>query len=158
MSMNTRIVMTVLVILVFPGSGAADAQTSLSPVLAAVKSVKCAFPLYAVGTWSNGEPTAELKKASLSVAFDEINTEDGTARAKGPFGDLHIIAKLSIWSLHLLEISGEGMLRITTVFDKESRPGRYKAVHTRHEYTEVSLPGFTSRPEQYYGECEISTK
>jgi len=29
-------------------------------------------------------------------------------------------------------------------------------VHTRHEYTEVRLPGFTSRPEQYYGECEIT--
>jgi len=27
-------------------------------------------------------------------------------------------------------------------------------VHARHEYTEVSLPGYTSRPEQYYGECE----
>jgi hypothetical protein len=42
------------------------------------------------------------------------------------------------------------------VFDKENTPGKYKAVHTRHEYTEVSLPGFTSRPEQYYGECEIA--
>jgi len=155
MSMNTRIGMTLLVVLVFPGSRAANTQASLSPVLATAKSVKCAFPLYAIGTWTDGEPKAELKKASLSVAFDQINTEDGTARANGPYGDLHIIAKLSIWSLHLLEISGEGMLRITTVFDKESRPGKYKAVHTRHEYTEVSLPGFTSRPEQYYGECEI---
>jgi hypothetical protein len=157
MSMNTRLGMTLFVILVFPCLRAADAQ-SLSAVLGAVKSVKCAFPLYSIGTWTSGEPSAELKKGSLSVAFDEINTEDGTARANGPFGDTHIIAKLSIWSLHLLEISGEGMLRVTTVFDKESRPGKYKAVHTRHEYTEVSLPGFTSRPEQYYGECEISRK
>ena len=23
------------------------------------------------------------------------------------------------------------------------------------EYTDVSLPGFTSRPEQYYGDCEV---
>jgi hypothetical protein len=30
-----------------------------------------------------------------------------------------------------------------------------RAVHTRHEYTMISLPGFTSRPEQYYGECAI---
>ena len=29
------------------------------------------------------------------------------------------------------------------------------AVHTRHEYTDVLLIGFTSRPEQYYGDCAI---
>jgi hypothetical protein len=27
------------------------------------------------------------------------------------------------------------------------------AVHTRHEYTDISLPGFTSRPEMYIGDC-----
>ena len=155
MSTNTRIGIALLVMLVFPVSRTASTQSSLSPVLANAKSVKCVFPLYAVGTWDKGEAKAELKKASLSVAFDEINTEDGTARLNGPYGNLHIIAKLSIWSLHLLEMSSEGVLRITTVFDKENRPGRYKAVHARHEYTEVSLPGFTSRPEQYYGECEL---
>jgi hypothetical protein len=28
-------------------------------------------------------------------------------------------------------------------------------VHSRHEYYPTALPGFTSSPEQYYGECEI---
>ncbi len=37
---------------------------------------------------------------------------------------------------------------------KRKEQGKLKAVHTRHEYTEVSLPGYTSRPEQYYGECD----
>jgi hypothetical protein len=156
MAMNIRIGMAILVIFVCSGPQPAAAQGGVSPVLAAVKSVKCAFPLYAIGTWTSGEPKAELKKATLSVAFDQIDTDDGTARSNGPFGDTHVIAKVSIWSLHLLEMSGEGTLRITTVFDKENTPGKYKAVHTRHEYTEVSLPGFTSRPEQYYGECEIA--
>ncbi len=43
----------------------------------------------------------------------------------------------------------------TTIFPSEARAGKLKAVHTRHEYTQVSLPGYTSRPERYYGECEI---
>jgi hypothetical protein len=30
-----------------------------------------------------------------------------------------------------------------------------QAVHTRHENTLIALPGFTSKPEQYYGHCEI---
>ena len=49
----------------------------------------------------------------------------------------------------------DGPLYITTVFNKESRAGKLKAVHTRHEYADVALPGFTSSPEQYYGECEV---
>jgi hypothetical protein len=152
--MTIRIGTTVLLVLVLSGARTAQTQSPTS-ALAAARKVTCIFPLYAVGTWTNGEPSAELKKASLSVSFDEIDTDDGTARANGPYGPIHIIAKLSIWSLHLLEMSGEGVLRVTTVFDKESRPGKYKAVHTRHEYTDVSLPGFTSRPEQYYGECQL---
>jgi len=154
MPRNIRIGTMLLLVFVFAGARAAQPQ-SASSVLATAEKVTCIFPLYAVGTWTNGAPSAELKKALLSVSFDQIDTDDGTARANGPYGPIHIIAKLSIWSLHLLEMGTEGVLRITTVFDKESRPGKYKAVHTRHEYTEVSLPGFTSRPEQYYGECEI---
>jgi hypothetical protein len=50
---------------------------------------------------------------------------------------------------------GSGPLYTTTVLAKESRDGRLLAIHTRHEYTDVSLPGFTSRPEMYLGECAV---
>jgi len=51
-----------------------------------------------------------------------------------------------------------GSVYLTTVFaDKESRSGSaFKAVHTRHEFTPVRLAGWTSRPEQYYGHCEVA--
>jgi len=49
----------------------------------------------------------------------------------------------------------DGPLYTTRIFPKETRAGKLQAVHTRHEYTEISLPGFTSRPEQYYGECDV---
>jgi hypothetical protein len=65
-----------------------------------------------------------------------------------------IIAQLSGGSLHLMQTSRSGAVYITTVYPSESRGGKLKAVHARHEYTEVSLPGYTSRPEQYYGECD----
>jgi hypothetical protein len=29
------------------------------------------------------------------------------------------------------------------------------AVHTRHEYTDTRLVGFTSRPELYIGDCAV---
>ena len=67
-----------------------------------------------------------------------------------------IIAKLSGNILHLIESFRDGPVYMTTVFSAETRPGKLKAVHTRHEYSDVSVPGFTSSPEQYYGECEVS--
>jgi hypothetical protein len=131
------------------------AQDTSRSGLAGVKRVTCRFALYATGTWNNGEPRAEVKPASLSVSFDEIDIDSGTARVSEGFGPMHIIAKLSMWNLHFLDIRSEGALYVTTVFDRESRNGKLKAVHTRHEYTDVSVPGFTAKPEQYYGECEV---
>ena len=58
-------------------------------------------------------------------------------------------------TLHLVQAFREGPLYVTTVFPKETRGGRLQAAHTRHEYTLVSMPGYTSRPEQYIGECEL---
>jgi hypothetical protein len=107
------------------------------------------------GTWKNGEPVSETKAVKLSLGFDEINADDGTARVIGAFGPSDIIVRLSLGNLHFVQSFREGPLYTTTIFPKETKDGRLQAVHTRHEYTEVSLPGFTSRPEQYYGDCSI---
>jgi len=131
------------------------AQDASKSRLSNVKGLKCAFALYSAATWNNGEARADIKPASLSVSFDEIDADNGTARAVGAFGPTDIVVKLSMWNLHFLDIRSEGSLYVTTVFDRESRNGKLKAVHTRHEYTDVSVPGFTSKPEQYYGECEV---
>jgi len=133
----------------------AVAQDAPKSRLAGIQRLKCVFALYATGTWNDGQARAEVKPASLSLSFDEIDIDSGTARVAEAFGPMHIIAKLSTWNLHFLDIRSEGSLYVTTVFDRESRNGKLKAVHTRHEYTDVSVPGFTAKPEQYYGECEV---
>ena len=68
---------------------------------------------------------------------------------------MEIIVRLSAGTLHLVQSSSGGPLYVTTVFPEQTPDGKLKAVHTRHEFTALSLPGFTSRPEQYYGACEI---
>jgi hypothetical protein len=133
---------------------ATSAQTSRQ-VLATVKSLNCTFPVVAIGTWTNAVAQAEVKSSPLSLRFDSINTEEGTARVIGNYGPADIIVRLTMGTLHLVQIFSEGPLYTTTVFPKETRGARLQAVHTRHEYTEVSLPGFTSRPEQHYGDCEV---
>jgi hypothetical protein len=95
-----------------------------------------------------------VKPASLALQFNAIDTQEGTAEMPGinqlGSGAPHIIVRLVEGNLHFLAMNSTGSMYITTVFsDRESRnTGKWKAVHTRHEFTEVQLSSFTSRPEQ----------
>lgn len=124
-------------------------------VLAAARIARCEFALFAVGSWKDREPHADVKPATLSFRFEGIDADNGTARVVGPFGPSDIIVRLSIDNLHFMQSFREGPVYLTTIIARPAGPGRWLAVHTRHEYTDVSLPGFTSRPEQYYGSCTL---
>jgi hypothetical protein len=55
-----------------------------------------------------------------------------------------------------MERSVTGTLNITTVFVGEPNAKTFRAVHARHDYLPMSLPGFVSEPSvsQHYGTCE----
>jgi hypothetical protein len=133
----------------------AQAQ-SMHDRLAAIKTLDCSFTSRVVATWKDGVPQAEVKPSPLTVRFESVNTDEGTARVVGMFGPSDIIVRLSEDTLHLIQSFREGPLYATTVFPKETRAGRFQAVHTRHEWTAVTLPGYTSSPEQYYGDCQVT--
>ncbi|MEP7303980.1 MAG: hypothetical protein ABJA98_00545 [Acidobacteriota bacterium] len=156
--MSTRNGFAALALLLLLGSRGGLAQEAGVNRVAGAKGLTCVFQLVATGTWSSGSAHAEVKPSQLRVVFNAINTDEGTAGSVGQFGRSDIIAKLSGNILHLIESFRDGPVYMTTVFSAESRPGKLKAVHTRHEYTDVSVPGFTSSPEQYYGECEVSER
>ena len=144
-----------LTVLALPGLAAA--QTGSAQRLAHVNSVSCTFRAVARGDWNKqtGEPQGEVSRSDFSVGFEQINTDDGTAVALGTFGPSDIIVRFAVGTLHLVQSFNEGPLYVTSIFAEETPNGHFKAVHTRHEFTAVSLPGFTSRPEQYYGTCAI---
>lgn len=135
----------------------ASAQTGAAQRLAHVNAVACTFRTVAKGDWDKqtGEPQGEVSRSDFSVGFEQINTDDGTAVAIGTFGPSDIIVRFAIGTLHLVQSFNEGPLYVTSIFSDETPNGQFKAVHTRHEFTLVSLPGFTSRPEQYDGTCAI---
>ncbi len=54
-----------------------------------------------------------------------------------------------------MQLMNAGPLYLTTILAQPTEDGRLKAVHARHEYTQVRLPGFTSRPEMYLGDCAV---
>ncbi len=123
--------------------------------LAAAKSVTCTFSVMATGTWMGGDAEADLDVSTLSLQFESIDTDGATAEIVGPYGQAHIITRLTRDYLHFVQMFTGGPLYTTTIINRETRDGKLMAVHTRHEYTDVRLAGFTSRPEQYYGECAV---
>ncbi len=155
MSRRVRIVAALVAVgVAMGGTPFVAAQGSAEQKLSKAKAISCAFSTMSRGDWKDGQAFAVLLPSTLTLGFDAIDTDEGTARAIGTFGPNDIIVRLSQSTLHLMQSFREGPLYTTTLFPRQNPNGRIQAVHTRHEFTPVSLPGFTSRPEQYYGDCE----
>ena len=105
--------------------------------------------------WTEGRAEAITRPAKLTMAFTSINVEEGTADAVDDTRKSHITVRVIGNYMNFMQIDAYGALYVTTVFNADARSDSLLAVHTRHEYTPVQLRGLTSRPEQYYGDCEV---
>ena len=135
------------------------AQSTDKNPLAGVKAMKCRFTIYAAGAWSKQtqEPSAQVRQPeTLTLDIDEIDTDSGSGRVTGTAGPAEVTALLTLSSLHFMERSVTGTLNITTVFSGAEGAKTFRAVHTRHDYLPLSLPGYVSDPSvsQHYGICE----
>jgi len=108
-----------------------------------------------VGTWGKEGTEAKTKPTNLTQEFEAVNTDEGTAQLKATVGKYDIIVRYAEGYLHFIQSFLNGPLYTTTILDKKTPSGKLKAMHSRHEFTDFALPGITSSPEQYYGECEI---
>src|SRR5258708_4915267 len=79
------------------------AQDDLKGKLATVKSVKCTFPLMAVGTWGSKEPEAKVKPSTLILEFEGINADEGTAQLKSNYGQYDITVRYAEGYLHFIQ-------------------------------------------------------
>lgn len=134
--------------------GAAAPQTVYER-LAAATSLECRFTTVAASSWENGVPKTEVLPKELKLTFAKVNVDEGTADANSQFGDFYVAVRFSNGYLHLMQMFSSGPLYTTTVMARETIDGRMMAIHTRHEYTPATVPGFTSRPESYFGDCAI---
>jgi hypothetical protein len=110
-----------------------------------------------VGAWKTGEPQAQIKQADqFTLTIDDIDTDSGSGRVTGTAGPVEVTALLTVSSLHFMERSVTGTLNITTIFVSDGGVKKFRAVHSRHDYLPMSIPGFTSEPTvtQNYGTCE----
>jgi hypothetical protein len=134
---------------------AATQSLDLQARLKEAKRLDCRFSELATGTWNGGAAKARVSPAAIDVKFQDIDVDGGTAQADSDFGKSFIVVRYSHGYLHLMQMSDAGPLRVTTVFAAESSHGRMKAVQTRLAYTALRLPGYTSRPEMYVGDCAV---
>lgn len=141
---------TLVAILVTGIDAAAQAR------IGSVKSIRCTFPQLSTGTWQkDGSPAATVKPSSLVLRFEDIDPDTGIAQLKNGSVGTEVTVRSAEGYLHFMQAFRTGPLYTTTVFDAGATGGKFKAVHSRHEYFSVPLPEATSSPEQYYGECEV---
>lgn len=137
-----------------------SAPAQLNPLqdrLAEATRLECRFAAMGRAQWDGESPRLELEEADLEVVFFDINTEDGTAEVEARYGGAsYIVVRYSTGYLHLMQMFGAGPLFVTSVIAQETTDGRMMAVQNRVEYSTVVLPGFTSRPEVYVGDCAVS--
>ena len=151
MSKNNILAVSVIMGVLVAASSSLNAQGSL----AKATTIKCTFSLMTLSNLREEPPKAEIKPFNLVLQFEEINADEGTAQLKSGIGAYDIVVRYAQGYLNIIQSFREGPLYMTTVLEQKTRGGKLKAMHSRHEFTIVSLPGFTSSPEQYYGECEI---
>ena len=134
---------------------AATTSRAQAAKLATAKGIKCTFSLMTLSAIREDTPKAEVKPSTLTLEFEDVNADEGSARLKSGFGDYDIVVRYAQGYLHFIQSFRDGPVYVTTVLEQKNSAGKFKAMHSRHEYTQVSLPGYTSSPEQYYGQCEI---
>ena len=122
--------------------------------LRTVRTLACTFTVTARGDWTDDTAEGAIESSTLAFRFESINTDEASADVLGRFGSSPVVAQATGDYLHFIQVLVEGPLYSTTVFNWETADGKLLAVHSRHEFRDVQLRGFTSRPEQYYGECE----
>ena len=135
--------------------GSANAAQAPKGALATATSVRCTFPLMVTGVWADKQPDAKVKPATLELQFEAINADEGSAELKSGVGVYDIIVRYAQGYLNFIQSFRDGPLHTTTILEKKTASGKFKAMHSRHEYMDFALPGFTSSPEQYYGECDV---
>jgi hypothetical protein len=151
-----------LLVLVLARAPPAAAQTrvqtmALEKKLLAAKVLKCRFSTLSTGDWDGAKTKSAVAPSNLEITFTAIDVDEGTAEADGGYGNAFIAVKYAQGYLHFLQISDAGPLYVTTVLATETTPGHFKAIHTRHEFSPTKVPGFTSRPETYLGDCAPSS-
>ena len=117
--------------------------------LGAVKSVQCSLQRQSTGTWpKGGGAEATVKPATLTLRFESIDSDAGTAILKTGAVGTDVTIRLAEGYLHFMQAFRTGPLYTTTIFEVGASGNRFKVVHSRHEYFATPLPGATSSPEQ----------
>src|SRR5205814_743156 len=83
-------------------------------------------------------PEAKVNPVNLVLQFEAINADEGTARLEASVGAYDITVRYAGGYMHFIQSFLDGPLYTTTVLEKQTSGGKLKAMHSRHEYTDVT--------------------
>jgi hypothetical protein len=133
----------VALILVLFATG--DRRLTAQGRIAAATRLRCSFTSQAKALWrADGSIDASAGPATLTLRFEQIDADTGVAQLRNGSMMSEVIVRASDGYLNFLQVFRTGPMYTTTVFDAGSRDGKFRAVHSRHEYFAVPLPGATS--------------
>ena len=155
-----RLLVVVAVLVLLPGSFAAraGAQSTDKNPLASVKSLKCRFPVYTrrIVEERRGEGGSEA-----GAAVQPRDRRDRRGR-RHRSGHRHVRSDARHGAADDQQSAFRGTNRDGNADDHHGvcvgrQRRKFRAVHSRHDYLPMSLPGYVSEPSvsQNYGECEV---
>jgi hypothetical protein len=150
--------LAVLASFVFLLAGSARAQDLTRARFASIKRLQCVFTATAAGVWQDGVAAVRPRsEVMLRLDIDAIDGQDGTATLRDvPESAAHLVAQFSGWALHIIQTDAAGGLNVTSVFARENRDGKLKAVHSRANYLPGGTPDVEPSAQQFYGECDAT--
>src|SRR5687768_10586222 len=90
-------------------------RSPLQQRLSTATRISCSFSALATGTWNKGTPEIAAAPSKLSVAFTNVNVDEGTADAQSTFGGSFIVVRQANDYLHFMQMYSSGPLHTTTV-------------------------------------------
>lgn len=134
-----------------------SAQQWTAEDLLSARSLYCELPTSVNAEWDgDGEPDLTTGSGEeFTLRFILIDLEAGTAQFVGNAGDTQVHAikggllGLGDAAISFIEVTPVGFLNVTTVF-AANRPGKFKAVHSRHIHV-IESPVVSQR----YGYCRL---
>lgn len=97
------------------------------------KTFRCEFPQGAVQSWQDGVAiTASEISIIPEIIYDNLDRKQASGRIIGNVASGDITVMPAAQALHLVELTGNGNLNITSIFPAQASDGRFLAAHSRH--------------------------
>lgn len=113
--------------------GNTQANTLAVSLFESARTFRCEFPQGSVQSWQEGVAVNASEMSVIpEIIYDNLDRKRATGRIIGNVASGDITVMPAAEALHLVELTGNGNLNITSIFPAQAADGRFLAAHSRH--------------------------